>query len=74
LGNLVDPNTTFPFRVYRNLLESALRYRWGVVALCIAAFVSSLYGFTFVKQSIFPPATRPQFMLDVFPRAGTHIH
>jgi multidrug efflux pump subunit AcrB len=26
-----------------------------------------------VKQSFFPPATRPQFMVDVFLPAGTHI-
>jgi multidrug efflux pump subunit AcrB len=44
-----------------------------VVALCVGAFVASLYGFTMVKQSFFPPATRPQFMVDVFLPAGTHI-
>ena len=39
----------------------------------IVAFVAALYGFTRVKQSFFPPATRPQFMVDVFLPAGTHI-
>ena len=33
----------------------------------------ALYGFTKVNQSFFPPATRPQFMVDAFLPAGTHI-
>jgi multidrug efflux pump subunit AcrB len=50
-----------------------LRYRWLVMILFVAAFVASLYSFRLVKQSFFPPATRPQFMVDVFLPAGTHI-
>jgi multidrug efflux pump subunit AcrB len=68
-----DPYAGFAFRTYRNFLVLALRYRWAVVALCVVAFVTSLYGFTFVKQSFFPPATRPQFMVDAYLPAGTHI-
>jgi multidrug efflux pump subunit AcrB len=68
-----DPYGSLPFRVYRQLLTMALRFRWLVVILSAVAFVASLYGFTFVKQSFFPPATRPQFMVDVFLPAGTHI-
>ncbi len=63
----------FFFRMYRQLLELALRFRWGVVAVSIVLFIVSLYGFTLVKQSFFPPATRPQFMVDCFLPAGTHI-
>jgi multidrug efflux pump subunit AcrB len=68
-----DPYGGFFFRHYRNLLALALRFRWAVVALALVAFVASLYGFTKAKQSFFPPATRPQFMVDVFLPAGTHI-
>jgi multidrug efflux pump subunit AcrB len=68
-----DPYKGLPFRLYRNLLTLALRFRWAVVALSIAAFVAALWGFTKVDQSFFPPATRPQFMVDVFLPAGTHI-
>jgi multidrug efflux pump subunit AcrB len=32
-----------------------------------------LYGVTKVKQSFFPPATRPEFMVEVFLPAGNHI-
>jgi multidrug efflux pump subunit AcrB len=52
----------------------SLRHRWVVVvALSIVIFVLSLYGFTRVEQSFFPPALRPQFMVDCFLPAGTHI-
>jgi multidrug efflux pump subunit AcrB len=68
-----DPYHSLPFRAYRRLLVLALRFRWAVVALAVAGFVASLYGFTHVKQSFFPPATRPQFMVDVFLPAGTHV-
>jgi multidrug efflux pump subunit AcrB len=68
-----DPYGGFAFRTYRRLLVQALRFRWAVVAACIVAFVLSLYGFTKVDQSFFPPMTRAQFMVDVFLPTGTHI-
>jgi multidrug efflux pump subunit AcrB len=68
-----DPYAGFFFRNYRKLLALALRFRWAVVAISAIAFVLALLGFTRVKQSFFPPATRPQFMVDVFLPAGTHI-
>jgi multidrug efflux pump subunit AcrB len=68
-----DPYGGFVFRTYRKLLITALRFRWAVVAVSIVAFVAALYGFTKVDQSFFPPATRPQFMVDVFLPAGTHL-
>jgi multidrug efflux pump subunit AcrB len=43
------------------------------VILCVAAFFAGLYGFTRVKQSFFPNPDRPQFMVDVFLPAGTHV-
>jgi multidrug efflux pump subunit AcrB len=68
-----DPYGGVVFRTYRRILVLALRFRWAVVILSVVAFVASLYGFTRVKQSFFPPATRPQFMVDAFLPAGTHI-
>jgi multidrug efflux pump subunit AcrB len=68
-----DPYSGLPFRLYRRLLVRALRFRWAVVVLSIAAFVAALYGFTRVNQSFFPPATRPQFMVDTFLPSATHI-
>jgi len=68
-----DPYKGLAFRIYRKLLILALRFRWAVVILCLLAFVAAGFGFRKVDQSFFPPATRPQFMVDVFLPAGTHI-
>jgi multidrug efflux pump subunit AcrB len=68
-----DPYQSLPFRFYKGLLKQALRFRWAVVVLCFASFVAALYGFTYVKQSFFPSPDRPQFMVDTFLPAGTHI-
>jgi multidrug efflux pump subunit AcrB len=61
------------YRGYRSMLGAALKVRWLVVILSIAALVASVYGFRSVTQSFFPPATRPQFMVDVYLAGGTHI-
>jgi multidrug efflux pump subunit AcrB len=65
--------SSLPFRIYRQLLVTALRFRWAVVVMAAVAFVAAIYGFGAVKQSFFPPATRPQFMVDVYLPAATHI-
>jgi multidrug efflux pump subunit AcrB len=72
-GKDKDPYSGFFFQTYRGLLAQALRFRWVTVILCIAAFVASLAGFGKVKQQFFPSPDRPQFMVDVFLPAGTHI-
>jgi len=64
---------TVAFRAYRRMLGLALRYRWLVVVACAVAFLASLFGFGRIKQSFFPPATRPQFMVDCYLPAGTHL-
>ncbi len=71
--NNSDPYQALPFQLYRKLLALALRFRWTVVILCILGFVTAIFGFGKVDQSFFPPATRPQFMVDVYLPAGTHI-
>ena len=68
-----DPYDALPFRIYRKLLTAALRFRWFVVVLAVLGLAAGLYGFRYVDQSFFPPATRPQFMVDVYLPAGTHI-
>lgn len=68
-----DPYASLPFRVYRKLLAGALRRRWLVVVLSALGFAAGIYGFRHVDQSFFPPATRPQFMVDVYLPAATHI-
>jgi multidrug efflux pump subunit AcrB len=61
------------FRNYRRMLVGALRFRWAVLIAAIGLFAIALYGFCKLDQSFFPPATRPQFMVDTFLPAGTDI-
>lgn len=68
-----DPYGGWFFRLYRSMLVWTLRNRWLVMAMSVAGFAWSLWGFTKIDQSFFPPATRPQFMVDVFLPSGTHI-
>jgi len=68
-----DPYAGRLFQLYRKLLVLALRFRWAVLIACILAFIAAGFGFRKVDQSFFPPATRPQFMVDAFLPAGTHI-
>jgi multidrug efflux pump subunit AcrB len=68
-----DPYGGFFFRLYRRFLILALRLRWLTVMVCLAAFFAAIFGFGRVKQSFFPNPDRPQFMVDVFLPAGTHI-
>ncbi len=68
-----DPYGGFFFRTYRRFLILALRLRWVTVIICLVAFVAAILGFGRVKQSFFPSPDRPQFMVDVFLPAGTHI-
>jgi multidrug efflux pump subunit AcrB len=68
-----DPYGGFLFQTYRRILTLALRFRWAVVVACVVGLVAAVYGFWAVDRSFFPPATRPQFMVDVFLPAGMHI-
>jgi len=68
-----DAYSGFVFRAYRGLLVAALRFRWLVVLLAAGLFALALFGFTRIDQSFFPPATRPQFMVDTFLPSSTHI-
>jgi multidrug efflux pump subunit AcrB len=68
-----DPYDTPFYHRYRGLLSTCIRFRWITVLAVAAIFVGAVFGFGFVKQSFFPPSTRPQFMVDLWLPQGTHI-
>jgi multidrug efflux pump subunit AcrB len=68
-----DPYAGWFFQGYRRILVACLRFRWAVLALTLVIFAVALRGFRSLDQSFFPPATRPQFMVDTFLPAGTDI-
>lgn len=68
-----DPYGGLFFRLYKAFLVGCLRARWMTVGVLVTLLVLAIYGFGFVKQSFFPPATRPQFMIHYWLPQGTHI-
>ena len=68
-----DPYSGGIYAMYRNLLQTAIRVKFVTLALVVGLFATSLWGFGYVKQSFFPPSTRPQFMVDIWLPQGTHI-
>ena len=68
-----DPYAGFIFRKYRSFLGSAIRARWVTVIIVLALFLSSIFGFGYVKQSFFPDSNTPMFFFDLWNVEGTDI-
>ncbi len=69
----IDPYSGFLFIKYRNILSSAINHRWITIATVVVLFVSSLFGFGYVKQSFFPDSNTPMFFFDLWNVEGTDI-
>ncbi|GGA91088.1 multidrug transporter AcrB [Neiella marina] len=72
-AELEDPYKGIVFVGYKKLLDTAMRFKWATIGICIALLVVSLYGFTKVRQAFFPPATTPIFLADVWLPQGSDI-
>ncbi len=60
-------------RLYRRLLEAAIRLRYLTVTAVFGLFVSAIIGFSLVPAGFFPASTRDQFVVDYFLPEGTDI-
>jgi multidrug efflux pump subunit AcrB len=61
------------YRSYKSFLRTCIQFRWITVIIVAVMFIVAIIGFKNVKQSFFPPSTRPQFMVDLWLPQGTHI-
>ena len=52
-------------RIFRAVLVFCMRARWLVIAVTIALFVLSLYGYGFIQQQFFPASDRPELVVDL---------
>ncbi len=68
-----DPYGGAIYTFYKGFLTLCMKRRWITVAVTVALFVLALVGFGSVKQSFFPDSTRPQFYVDFWFPASTHI-
>jgi len=57
-------NTRF-YRLFRRILEGALRARWLVIALAVLAFMLSIQLMNYIPKEFFPSSTRPELIVDI---------
>jgi multidrug efflux pump subunit AcrB len=68
-----DPYSGFIFRVFKRLLDAAMRFRWLTLALMVVLLFLSIKGFGFVRNEFFPPMSTPMFLIDYWGAEGTDI-
>jgi multidrug efflux pump subunit AcrB len=52
-------------RLFRAVLVFCMRARWLVIAITVALFAASLYGYGFIQQQFFPASDRPELVVDL---------
>ena len=52
-------------RMFRGLLEGAMRARWLTIAVTLALFVASILALPMVPRQFFPSSDRPELMVDL---------
>ncbi len=68
-----DPYGRGVFKLFRGLVDRAVRLRWLTLAVVVGLFVAALIGFGSVKQAFFPESNTPMFFVDVWEIEGTDI-
>ncbi|MCG8040247.1 MAG: efflux RND transporter permease subunit [Candidatus Thiodiazotropha endolucinida] len=68
-----DPYGSGVFKLFRNLVDRAIRLRWITVGFVIGLFVLAVIGFGSVKQAFFPESNTPMFFVDIWEIEGTDI-
>ncbi|MEW8624224.1 MAG: efflux RND transporter permease subunit [Candidatus Thiodiazotropha sp.] len=68
-----DPYGSGVFKLFRNLVDRAVRLRWITVSIVIGLFVLAVIGFGSVKQAFFPESNTPMFFVDIWEIEGTDI-
>jgi multidrug efflux pump subunit AcrB len=68
-----DPYGRGIFKLFRGIVDRAVRLRWLTVALVVGFFLLAIIGFTNVKQAFFPESNTPMFFVDIWEIEGTDI-
>jgi multidrug efflux pump len=61
------------YRALRRAVGWAVRFRWVVIALTLAAFGASIAAFTQIQQQFFPTSSRPELFIEIRMPEGTSI-
>jgi multidrug efflux pump subunit AcrB len=68
-----DPYTGKFYRVFRGIVERAIRVRFLTMGTLVALLVVSLIGFGKIDQMFFPDSSMTKFMIDYWAPEGTRI-
>jgi multidrug efflux pump len=52
-------------RIFGATLRFCLRFRWFVIAVTVALFAASVFGYGFIQQQFFPASDRPELVVDL---------
>jgi multidrug efflux pump subunit AcrB len=61
------------YRILRRAVGWAVRFRWVVIALTLAAFGAGVAAFAQVQQQFFPISSRPELFIEIRMPEGTSI-
>jgi multidrug efflux pump subunit AcrB len=68
---LIPPQTTAPaqpgriFRIYRGILDAAIRAKWLTIFLTLGLFALSFLALPLVPRQFFPSSDRPELLVDL---------
>jgi multidrug efflux pump subunit AcrB len=68
-----DPYNRGVFKLFRGIVDRAVRLRWLTIALVVGLFLLAVVGFGSVKQAFFPESNTPLFFVDIWEIEGTDI-
>ena len=68
-----DPFGSRFYKIFRGLLEKAIRFRLLFIAVMVGLLVASFMGFAYVEQLFFPSSSMSKFMVDYYAPQGTRI-
>ena len=72
-GEQEDPYGKGVFKLFRGIVDKAVRLRWVTVAVVVGLFVLAVVGYGNVKQAFFPESNTPMFFVDIWEIEGTDI-
>ena len=65
-----SPYTTPFYRFYQGFLRRMLLHRFFTITFVVILLIAAGIGFTHVRQIFFPPASRPQFLVEYWRPEG----
>jgi multidrug efflux pump subunit AcrB len=69
----LDPYNRGVFKLFRGIVDRAVRLRWLTVTAVVGLFALAMVGFGSVKQAFFPESNTPMFFVDIWEIEGTDI-